>query len=410
MPNSSVLPATLPFRLGYIPPWFNPDGTLVLPAGTTPGVGPFDLLDGNRVTRYRFDLLGSDETLLGTIGGVEGAGGYLEWHAYASIKGAGRLPVRDLVGDINWTTVRVRPWSLISGLNTSGPTLEVPLGVYLPAAPAEKWAAMGRSWDVELADKCSILDQDIPVDADGNPYTYAAAAGSNVVDLVVDLIQGAGEDTPAIQPGDKALGQDMVWEIGTTRLKIANDLLAAADYASLWCDGLGQFRIDEYVEPQDRQPVYNGRLVFSKSEQSLMVPDWGRDRDISDVPNRYVAVSQGTQEGESLVAYATNEDPSSPFSYSGRGNRWITRTVTDTDAIGPTELLSRARRGLSQASSITSGLKVEHPFLPDVQVNRVVPFVNPDAGLDILCVITATTVPLEPTAMCKSELREIVVT
>lgn len=366
---------------------------------------PEEVLAGTRVTAYRFDLLDSEENQLGQLEGVEG--GSVEWTSFSAIKGGGSLDVTDVGQQVDWLNCRIRPMALLASVGAE-PDTEVGLGVYLAAAPKESWSDTGRSWTVELLDKLSILDGDIVTDANGDPVTYVAPVGANVIDTVISLIQGVGEAAPAIEPDSKTLSASMTWEVGTSVLLICNELLEAAGYTSLYTDGMGQFRTDPYVTPANRVPVYSALNPFSSGENSLMAPEWERDRDIYSIPNRYVAISAGSGDEEALVAVATNEDASSPFSVQARG-RWVTRVETGIEATSQADLLSRAKMGLAQASSVTSGISLEHMFLPDLVINSVIRFTNPDAGLDLLCYVTKTSVEFDPTALCKSEIREAVV-
>lgn len=378
------------------------------PSGTLPTpflFQPEQVLGGQRVTDYRFDLLDGEENFIRQLESV--SGGTIEWTNATAIKAGGSIDVTDDGIPVDWINSRVRPMALLSSVGGEGPA-EYGLGVYLASAPVEDWSEVGRSWRVELLDKLSILDQDIVTDLNGDPVTYVAPIGANVIDTVIDLIEGVGEAAPAITPDTKVLAASMVWDVGTSVLQIVNDLLEAAGYSSLWTDGMGQFRADPYVPPAQRTPVYEQLAPLTKGETSLMAPDWSRDRDIYSIPNRYVAISQGSGDEESLVAVATNEDPDSPFSFQARG-RWITRVVTGVEATSLADLQSRAQMGLSSSSSVTSGISIEHAYLPELQINRTIKFTNPDAGLDLLCYVTKTTVEFDPTALCKSEIQEAVV-
>lgn len=380
---------------------------LILPPGLLPTpilFEPAEVLSGTRVTGFRFDLLTRSEDVFGTLSGVEG--GSVEWTTFSAIKAGGSLEVTDKGQDVDWLNVRIRPMALLRGIGAE-PDVEHGLGVYLAAAPKESWSALGRSWRVELLDKLSVLE-DIVTDVDGNPVTYVAPIGANVLDLVRDLIESVGEKTDAILDDSKVLAQSMTWDVGTTILQIINDLLQAHGYTSLWSDGLGQFRTAPYVSPADRTPVYEALSPFTAGDESLMAPEWERDRDIYSIPNRYVAISQGSGDTEALVAVATNTDPASPFSYPSRG-RWVTQVVTGVEASSLADLQARAKMGLAQASSVTSGISIEHIFLPDMHINETVRFNNPGAGLDILCYVTKTSIEFDPTALVKSEIREAVV-
>lgn len=306
----------------------------------------------------------------------------------------------------DWLDVRIRPMIRIARLGGGDDPVGrlTPAGVYLCAAPVEDWDDRGLRRDVELADKLSILDQDI---ASGDPdglAAYALDAGANVIDAVKTLIAETGESSPAIEPAAAVLAAPMVWDVGTTRLRIINDLLDAAGYFSLFCDGWGQYQAVPYVQPSDRVPVYESIAPFSDGPQSLMDPAWKRDRDIYSIPNRFVAIGQGDGDTAALTSIATNEDPDSPYSYQSRG-RWITQVEQGVEATSQAALDAIARARLSRATSVTNQLTVRHVFLPDLRMNSVVRFVNPDSGLDTYCYVVQTSIPFDPLALCQTIMR-----
>lgn len=361
-----------------------------------------DELAGVRVQRYSYELLDADtEDLLGPLEGVK-RGGTLDYSASTAIKGSGKLVVADRGQDIDWLNVRIR----ITAHLATGATKTV--GVWVPAAPVENWTSTGRTWEVELLDKNSILDQDIPTGVNDVVVAYSVAAGANVMSAVKSIITGVGEAVPLLPDTTDVLASTMTWDLGVTRLQIVNDLLEAIGYASLWVDDEGQYRTQPYVSPKDRVPVYQDLQPLVHGPTSLMSPEWQRDRDIYAIPNRYVAVAQGDGTTEGLIGVATNMDPDSPFSYPARG-RWITRVSTGLEATSQEAIDARAKMGLAQSSSVTNGITVTHMFLPDMHVNDVIAFQHNVAGLDLLCYVTGTTVTLDPTALCKSEIREAVV-
>lgn len=380
-----------------------------LPAGIKPqplAFNPDDALAGGRVTGFRFDLLDSNDDLIEPLQGVLPGGG-LDFSAYTAIKGSGKMSVRDVGQAVDWLNVRVRPMALISALDGQ-PAHEHGLGVYICSAPVEEWDETGCTREVELLDKMAILDQDIVTDENGDPVMFVAPVGANVVDTVVDLINGVGEATPAIEPDSPALQASQVWDLGTPVLKIVNDLLATGGYASLWVDPMGNYRVSPYLPPAQRQPVYAASAPFTVGNRSVLDPNWRKDRDIYSIPNRYVAVGQGDGDVEAPVAVVTNTDVNSPFSFQSRG-RWVTRVVTGVEATGLVELEARAWMGLAQASSVSTGIALEHRFLPDLVVNSTIQFTHPDAEVDLLCYVTNTSIPFDATALCKSEIREAVV-
>lgn len=375
------------------------------PPPPNPSVYPAFSTDGPVNTGYRFELLDNEENLIGELLTV--TGGNLSWDAYASVKGGGTLDVLDDGTPIDWLNTRVRPFVLRTRLGMGTPTVETPLGVFLSAAPSTNWDKTGGQRSVEVVDKLSILDTDVPMDSSGlKALTYAVPAGANIVATVKALIDATGEATPAIQPSTKTLTAPIVWERGTTRLKIINDLLEVGQFFSLFCDGQGQYQVVNYVQPTDREPLYDLATPYSKGDNSLMAPAWKQDRNIYSIPNRYVVVTVGDGESEGLTATAVNVDPESPYSYAARG-RWITQTQVGVDAADQAGLDAYARRQLSAATSVSSGINVSALYLPDVLINTVIRFLNPDAKLDQMCAVIGLDVPLDPVGLCSLTLLDV---
>lgn len=368
-----------------------------------------DLVPGaNRITEWRFDVLDSDENRIGELGGAQ-VGGQVDWIQNAAVKGGGQMSVQDVGQEIDWLNVRIQPIVTLTELGPDPLVVEHSVGIFLPSAPVESWNELGRSWDVELHDKCSILDQDIWVDEDGLPTTYVAFAGENVIDLVRSLIAETGESSPALVDDPAAvLTSTLTWDVGTTRLQIVNDLLGAIGYFSLWVDGLGQFQASPYVEPAARAPRFSVMAPFEVGPTSLWTPEWTNDRDIYAIPNRFVAISQGDGETEALVASATNEDPASAYSYPSRG-RWITQVDTDVEVASQAALETYAAMRLSQATSVTSTLTIRHAYLPGLQPNDVVRIVNEEAGLELLAVTRRTEAAFDELATVTSTFAQVVV-
>ena len=121
-----------------------------------------------------------------------------------------------------WTQIRVQPWVSIDFAD--GETDSWPLGVYLPATPTIHWSDAVATADVDLYDKLLILVED-KVNA-----TFAVPAGAVVTEQVEAIIASAGESRMSIAASTATLRSAMVWEPGTTKLRIINDLLAAVNY------------------------------------------------------------------------------------------------------------------------------------------------------------------------------------
>lgn len=398
-----------------------------LPPGVLPvrDLTTLDVLYGSRETSFRYELLehGADgrDRLAGVLDGV--AKGSLRWQSNARVKKSGSLQVLDLsvakagmvrLGDVDHVTVRVRPVMVIEGLP------EIPLGSYLLSAAPEKWADTHREFPLELLDRSTVLDQDL------TEGTFTAPTGVPVLAIVQTLISSAGEHIDVDLSEELALSSPLVWEAGTPKLTIVNDLLSSIGYNSLWVDGLGRFQATAYERPAVRSVRYSmlndatGAAIvreLSDGDRSIYSPDWSRDRDFFDVPNKVIAVAEGDGDEPPLSGIATNEDPTSPFSYPARG-RWIAHTLdgvdvpdysTEVDPAAATVafLEGKARQSLIGKSAVQAAVSVKCLPIP-VELTDVVMFASVPAGIDARHTVSSVSWELSFDGLTSLELREVI--
>jgi len=394
--------------------------TVELPAGVIPvkALTTGDVLYSDRVTSYRWEVLthlsnGSD-VLAGSLDGVVDTSAQLSWSLYSSVKGSGGLKVTDLataragllrIGQLSLASARIRPVLVIEGLP------EIPLGVFLLSAAPEEWSGSGRVYGVELLDRATVLDQDLI------EVSFSVSASTPILSAVASVIASAGEAITVDATVTTTLASAMVWEAGTSKLSIVNDLLAALNYNSLWVDGTGAFRATPYVLPASRGVNYellNGlprELV--DGDLSIYSETWSRDRDLFNVPNKVVAVQAASGDAPALTGSYTNTDPNSPFSYQARGNRWIVKVldgveVPDGTAPAMTAFLqAKARASLIASSAVQASVSVKHLPIP-LRVSDVLRFANAPAGIDNRHVLTNLTLEAHPLGLMTSELQELI--
>lgn len=373
-----------------------------------------EVLYGDRVTAYRWEVLehsnGIDQ-LVGILDGV--SDGTLSWTQNAAVKGSGKAQVIDLeaaepgrlrIGQLKLESVRLRPVCVIAGLP------ENPLGVFLVSNATEEWEDTGRVWNLELLDRCTVPSQDV-VD-----QSYAVPAGALILQTVKAILASCNEFIAVNESSTLATSGGMVWEAGTSKLKIINDLLDAAGYNSLWMDGTGNLMATPRVLPADRSIQYEMLGVpreLRDGQQSIYEPRWTRDRDSFDVPNKVIAVeAAGGEDTAALVGQWTNEDPASPYSYVARG-RWIPHVLDSVevpegdDASKIAFLQARARATLIQMSAVQATVKVTHLPIP-VRVSDVLRFSHTKAGVDARHVITRLQLETGPTGLMSSTLQEVI--
>lgn len=287
---------------------------------------------------------------------------------------------------------------------------EVPWGTFLLEKAGEEWDDTGRVWSLSMLDRCTVPSQDA-VD-----QSYSLAAGTLILQQVRTILASCGEYIGIDESNALITSSGMVWEAGTSKLKIINDLLDVANYNSLWMDGWGNLQATPRVLPANRSILYEllgVPRVLQDGEKSIYTPEWTRDRDSFKVPNKVIAVqAAGGEDVAALVGQWTNDDPDSPYSYTRRG-RWITHTLDSVDTPEGTDaeiiafLQARARATLVSMSAVQSEVKVEHLPIP-VRVSDVLRFANTRAGVDARHVITSLELETSSTGLMKSTLQEVI--
>lgn len=344
---------------------------------------------GHRTPSWSFMLLDHEDRPLRLLDGVTGGSG--EIVAQARLGGSASLTIDESGQGIDWMRHRVQ---VIYNPGIAGVDAWA-TGTYLFSSPTERHTDFGVTYDVDLHTKMVVPDEDTV----GQRYSLAAALP--IIPAVVALIQSSGESRIAVTPSEKTLTSGLTWDAGTSKLTIINDLLAAAGYWSLWCDGAGQYRIEPYLAPEAR-PVAH---TFAYGQDSLYLPDWDREQDHSAVPNRFVAVGQGDADTDALVAVATNENSASPYSYQARG-RWITRTEDGVEAADLTVLEQHAERRLRDAMSPVARLTVGHAMLP-LDPNDLIEFI-PEDGRRRLATIQRMRFDYDDFTDIDAEWREVI--
>lgn len=396
----------------------------MLPAGLVPvrDVTTREVLYGARSTAYRYELLEHNTTtgvdsLVGFLDGVRD-GGSMQWSSSASVKKSCTLSVVDLVkagpgltrvSDVNLISTRIRPVLVIEGLP------EIPLGVYVVTAAPEQWDATGRTYSIELHDKSTVLEQDAV------EVTYSVGTSTAVLGLVKAVVESAGELIDVDASDTRTLTSPLVWEAGTSKLRIVNDLLDALNYNALFVDGVGNFQATKYVAPADRSVRYSmlnddsgARMVreLSDGQESIYLPEWKRDRDTYKVPNRVIAVAAGGGDAEPLSGTVTNEDSTSPFSFPSRG-RWVTRVLDGVDvpdlseAATVTFLEDKARQTLIAASAVQAAVTVTCLPIPIELLDALV-FASTPAGINARHVVRGVSLGLSFAGVMELELQEVI--
>lgn len=193
-----------------------------------------------------------------------------------------------------------------------------------------------------------------------------AAKGTDGAAEAARLIRSC-TPAPVYAHGSFKLGEDVVFDIGCTYLDAAWQLIDAGG----WCiqiDGNGEIHIME----KPSQPA----LELSHANVGLLLPGIDCDYDLSDVPNRYIAVS------DDEIAIATNTDKNSATGFPAR-QRWIDFLDESPVTIDGEPLERYAERKLAEKStSVTRKYRYQREYVPDVMVNSLVKATIAENGIE----------------------------
>lgn len=346
-----------------------------------------DVWDGLRDPEWFVTLLNERDEALGLLEGVRG--GEVQVAALERLGGSATLQLTRTNQVIDWMKHRVQ---IEYELEEGG--ARIPWGVWVLSSP-KLTHDMIDFWEVALLPKMVVIDEDTVAD------TFSLDQGSVVTSIVESLILSTGETRIALTPSARTTTSALVWEAGTSKLTIINDLLTAIDYSALWCDGSGQFRVEPYISPRDRVV----RRTFRADDWSLVRPGWSREQDLTGIPNRVVVFCEGTDTDPAISGVDQNTDPASPFSIPSRG-RVITRRIEVTDVASQAEADALATRYLFSSMNPVASLGVTTAIVP-LERNDRVAFIdgNPEVTRD--ATVLRMRVQLTFDSLCEHEWREI---
>ena len=339
---------------------------------------------GHRVESFRVEHLTRTEAVLGDLDGVDG--GELEWNANADLPGGGTLEMKERGQDLNYSSDRLRVWWSVNGE-------EWPLGVYVLAAPARDYTDTGTGRTIQLIDKLTVVRDDALL------ATLQLPAGTNIVDAVVQQILATGETRIAATESEAELTNPLTWDPGTSRLRVINDLLAAAGYWALWTDRFGQFRVEPYIPPASRPVAWE----FHEGAASLHTADWQYELSLWEATNTVVMTSQADEDGNFWTAYAIDDNPDSPTSTVSMGRVLNPIVEENVEAASEADLQARAQRKLIDNSNVVGKLHVTHAAVP-IWYNDAVSFRS--QGFDARATVTKMRLTLEPGSLVEAEWRQ----
>lgn len=280
--------------------------------------------------------------------------------------------------DVDWLSDEIAPEIVLDGVRHQ-------LGIFLPATVTPRRSATGETLNIEAYDR-SWLARDSRTDS----RAYFTA-GTNYVEAVSSLLAASGIGTISATATGLTLAEAREdWEIGTSRLEIANELLKEIGYKGVWMDAGGIARI----EPYEAVTAANIRHTISDRDvQSLLLPGISLSSDIYSAPNVFVVICSNADKPDGMVATAENSALQSPLSIQRRGRRIVQVTRVNNIATQQ-ELQAYADRQLTDSLVSGETITVSTGLLPGFGVGEVTALQYGDVFA--VCREKAWTMQLQP--------------
>lgn len=225
------------------------------------------------------------------------------------------------------------------------------------------------------ATRLEVYDMTDALRSDRLQIAFGVAAGTNIVERVKEIIDEAFPLAAVSIPDSPAtLAADLVFEVDTPKLDVVDDLLKAAGYERLTADGMGVLHsapvLDDALKPVSERYANDATSLIAASGVT-------RSTNRADVPNRLKGIRRPTAPSAPADVYiAENVDPASPFSYAGRGYRWIDgTTLTDVDAADYEVFKGIVEDELKRRTKVASEFSFSHP-VGNYDVGDVVTFAH----------------------------------
>lgn len=280
----------------------------------------------NRKVAYRYELLnGSNihKKWLYTVSSCSFA-----YQSLTQLKVSAKLTMLEDT-DIDWLTDRLRVYMVLNDVQTL-------LGTFL-------LSSSGRNIDTSISrDVTAYSTIQILLD-DKIETRLQIAAGTNIINECIRLIGTNG--LYDITPSSKSLLSDKIYEIGTNKITIINELLSIANYTSLYVDREGKYIARPYVLPTDR-PI---DFTIQNDINGLVKERMTDDLDLFDVPNVFIRYTNDVNINPPLMYTFENNNINSITSIPNRGRRIVDAATIEATTID--DVVEKAKSDALDANS-----------------------------------------------------------
>ena len=281
-----------------------------------------------------------------------------------SLSGTFSPTVTDVDGNAlepDWLSDEIQPVMIVDGV-------EHPLGIYAPATVTPSESSGVKSLKIEAYDRCWRVRD-----------TYATssvyfASGTKYLDAIETLLAAAGISLILKTDTAAAFAEAREdWQLGTSYLKIINELLSEISYNPLYFNAEGV----AVLEPASVPSAENIEHILSDDPEpgevqiDRMLPSISRETDVYQAANVFVCICSNADKSAALVASSENTNPQSPLS-TVRRNRRIVKVVRVNNVADLTALQAYADKLRDESMVGGETIRVSTALLPGWGVADVV--------------------------------------
>lgn len=345
---------------------------------------------------------------IGLLDGVES--GSVTLSATSRLRASGQLSLTETAQQIDWFNMHARVDYVPVGMEGW------PVATFVMSSPTRSVNDHRVTRDVELLSTLAYLDRmstDRIEQVENDHLTdgkwslikrYAAKAKNLRIGFTKFGDYG-------FVGGPSLINEAITYDVGTNILTMLNDCARLVGWGALTPDPYGVITGGPYIRPSRRPVSY----VFREGDTAIHSADWTIDRDLFAVPNVVVCVgtpgSDDTKRGEdryyagpspAVVGVARNDRKDDPLSTVNRGE--VVHIETGVKVTSQSAIDQWAARVLAEKSMPAATLVIEH--LPvNIRPGDVIEFVS--QGQRLRGTVQKMEIPLSPTALVKTEIKEI---
>ena len=242
---------------------------------------------------------------VGTVSGITSCS--IEEAQLTSLKVSGSIEYVDMP-DLGDDLLRV-----YADMELDGDTESKCYGTFFVYSKSEEVCEGSHVGTADLYSVLVLLEQRL---LEGN-YAVGAAYTANYLPVVSEMVYEVGLPL-MLTPGGWEVAAIKTWEVGTSFLEMANDIMELYGYGSLNVDVWGNVIAKPYQDPETAVAT----TVFSDTEEDVSDETIKREWDVHDTPNVVVVRSKLKDDSE-VIGSAENADPNNPYSTAARGMRIV---------------------------------------------------------------------------------------